>query len=84
MSILNDLMVWLNQQIPGIGLPVLPLKGWAASLVQLWNLPVNWRPSQGMPSRVQVDVGSPGWSLAVTARGGILFTSVTVTVTAPP
>lgn len=84
MSILNDLMVWLNQQIPGIRLPVLPLTGWIASMVQLWNLPVNWQPSQGMPSRVAVEVGSPGWSLAVTTRGGIVFTSVTVVVNAPP
>lgn len=84
MSILNDLMVWLNQQIPGLRLPVLPLKGWMACMVQLWNLPVDWQPSEGMPKRVQVEVGSPGWRLTVTPTGAIVFTSVTVTVTAPP
>lgn len=54
-NVVNNVMLWLNQNY-GLSLPVLPLKGWAQSVVALWQKNVNAMPISGpLPQIIDVE-----------------------------
>jgi hypothetical protein len=50
----NSLMLWLNQTF-GLSLPLLPLRGWTAPVISLWNAALDWVPG-GSPLPLSVKV----------------------------
>ncbi|GAA5444735.1 hypothetical protein Misp06_02925 [Microbulbifer sp. NBRC 101763] len=56
-KIVDDLMLWLNQTYC-LSLPLLPLTGWPAAVVTLWNKVVDWLPGEGPPPQTVVVEGT--------------------------
>ena len=63
----DDLMSFLNSKL-GLKIPLLPLTGFPAFVMNLWKRAVlNWSPADGVPSSVSIELTPP---LTITMGGG--------------